>query len=434
MLRQADAFEGLLSLNLVESESSAEEEEEKEEREEPETQLSKRRNKKLAKRQAKKQKKQAEAKANSTVTKKPVKTEIKTKEKIVIYDDEGNAVGEYSDSEEEEDVVEKVVEKEAKTKKTAKTVEAPKKQKTVTKTKESVKSKPTTEEKEEEEEDNEKEEQQKEDEEEKEKPSKSDQKANPEKVQQLREKIASKLQEFKEKRRAPGTVANGNVRTRAEILAARREKEKISKEKAQLKRKREAEDVGEREDDNEFDGDSDNDGIDTSGLMFSSVQFADGTKATANLKEMRHQKSKKGPRDILGQLKHVEARKAKIAAMDDEKRADIEEKNKWGKAIAQAEGAKVRDDVKKLKASLKRHTNKKLKSEKTWNERKEKASIDQSNKIQKRNENIALKIERSKLFGKKAKKRAGFEGGIAKARARRIKEATDTKKKGKGKK
>lgn len=420
MLEHADAFEGLLGLLPEDPEEKS--------KEPTDDVASKRRNKKLAKRKAKKQQKKQDEGESTDNKNTEESTLIKEKEKIVIYDDEGNAIAAYSESEDELDhstakkspkpSAKKEVEEQPKTEKpnTSKT-----QKKASTKSKESNDKSI----------DNDKEEEGKDVENDTEH-SAPIEKADPKKLEELREKLASKLQEFKSKRKAPGTVTNGTVRTREAILAARREKDRISKEKVQLKRKREENDDGHNED-NEYENASDGD-VDTSNLMYSSVEFADGTKATANLKEMRHQKSKKGPRDILGQLKHVEARQAKIAKMDDEKRADIEEKNKWGKAIAQAEGAKVRDDVKKLKASLKRHTNKKLKSEKEWNERKEKASKDKADKIQKRNENIALKIERGKIHGKKARKRAGFEGGIAKARTRRIKQASDPKNKGKGKK
>lgn len=249
-------------------------------------------------------------------------------------------------------------------------------------------------------------------------------KADPEKIEQLRTKLASRIQEFKENRKAPGTVTNGAVRTRDAILSARRLREEKEKEK-KLKRKREDD---EDDDDDDDESDEEDDGIDGSNLMFSSVEFADGSKATANLKEMRHQRSKKGPRDILGQLKHIQAKNAKLAKLSGDKKSEMESKNMWSKAIAQSEGVKIKDDVKKLKTSLKKHQNKKLKKEKEWNERVEATKVDKEKRIAKRNEHIELKIARSKLHGKKAKKRAGFEGGIAKARVRSIKQSTKNSK------
>lgn len=383
-----------------------------------ETQLSKRKSKKLAKRQAKKQKKHEEDENAGKEKPKPTvkKSKIETSKVIAIYDDEGNVIEEFINSEEEVEEVEEVEEQNET---------------------ESIEQDQVKETRAEQEDKNEENEQEKTVE--SLEPQDSDNtnespksasahkhKANPEKVKELRQKIASKIQESREKRKAPGTVINGAVRTRDAMLNARREKERVAKEKAQLKRKRTDDDDGQGDDDSDDDGSDDD--VDSSNLMYSSVQFADGTKATADLKDLRHQKSKKGPRDILGQLKHVEARQAKMAKLDTEKRSEVEQKNNWSRAIAQAEGAKVRDDVKKLKASLKRHTSKKLKSEKEWNERKEKVNTDKSSRIQKRNENIALKIERNKLHGKKAKKRAGFEGGIAKTRARKLKQASSNTK------
>lgn len=75
------------------------------------------------------------------------------------------------------------------------------------------------------------------------------------------------------------------------MLNARREKERVAKEKAQLKRKRTDDDDGQGDDDSDDDGSDDD--VDSSNLMYSSVQFADGTKATADLKDLRHQKSKR---------------------------------------------------------------------------------------------------------------------------------------------
>lgn len=417
LLEHTDAFEGLLTLLPENSKEKSQEQHENEDHE-----VSNRKTKKLAKRKAKKQK----AKEESGVSQIPNETKpvAETEETVVIYNDEGNAIGKFRESSNEaSNEAQHNSSSETMKESTERALDIPTAQADNTQY-DSTASNDTVDEKNDKPQENEADTMHR--------PEKSrlKHKPNPEKMLELRRKLASRIQEFKDKRKAPGTVTNGTVRTRDAMLAARREKERISKERAQLKRKRETDDEDDQEEEDEDDDDYediDDDSVDASNLMYSSVEFADGTKATADLKELRHQKSKKGPRDILGQLKHVEARQARIAKMNEEKRADIEEKNKWGRAIAQAEGSKVRDDVKKLKASLKRHKNKKLKSEKEWNERKDKVTRDRTDKVQKRNENIALKIERSKLHGKKAKKRAGFEGGIAKARIRRIKKASDSK-------
>lgn len=231
-------------------------------------------------------------------------------------------------------------------------------------------------------------------------------KPDPQRIQELRSQLASRIQELREKRKAPGTTVKGAPLNREAILEARREKQKLNKEKQLLKRKREEEEE-EEDDDSEESGSEDEA---KSGVMYSQVVFRDGERATADLKDIRKKKSTKGPRDILGQLKHIEKKKAKLESMDSEKRQDIEMKTKWSKALALAEGEKVRDDEKMLKKSLKRQTKEKKKSAKTWKERQQTVTKNIAEKQQKREENIALKRERNKLKSKKAKKRAGFEG------------------------
>lgn len=240
-------------------------------------------------------------------------------------------------------------------------------------------------------------------------------KPDPQRIQTLRSQLASRIQELREKRKAPGTSVNGTKRSREAILEARTEKQRVSKEKKQLKRKREEEGEGEKdaevsesEDEELRDNVSDDDGL--SGVMYSQVVFKDGDKVTADMSDIRRKKTHKGPRDVLGQLKHIEAKKAKLETMDVEKREEVETKTKWSKALALAEGEKVRDDEKMLKKSLKKQTQQKKKSERLWKDRQETVATNIADKQKKREDNIAMKVERNKHKGKKAKIRAGFVG------------------------
>lgn len=66
-------------------------------------------------------------------------------------------------------------------------------------------------------------------------------KPDPQRIQELRAKLASRIQELREKRKAPGTSVRGAPLNREAILAARRERDKIKHEKVILKRKRDEE-------------------------------------------------------------------------------------------------------------------------------------------------------------------------------------------------
>lgn len=120
-------------------------------------------------------------------------------------------------------------------------------------------------------------------------------------------------------------------------------------------------------------------------------------------------------------LAHLEKHRAKLAAMPEDKRAEIEERERWAKAEERAKGGKVADQEKVLKNAVKRKEKTKAKSSKEWAERKRELEKSNAISLKKRNDNIAKRAEerrnkrtggnKDKGKGKGPKKgRPGFEG------------------------
>ena len=93
------------------------------------------------------------------------------------------------------------------------------------------------------------------------------------------------------------------------------------------------------------------------------VAFSSITGSSSISKKAQNLKTTSNPQQALEQLA---ARKEKLAAMPEDKRKTIEEKDKWAKAEARLEGVKVHDDEGKLKKAVKRKEKEKTKSKKEW--------------------------------------------------------------------
>ncbi|KAL6937354.1 hypothetical protein ACO0RG_003859 [Hanseniaspora osmophila] len=260
----------------------------------------------------------------------------------------------------------------------------------------------------------------------------TDSKEKKQKLDKLRSALQQKIQSLKEKRKAPGSSAQGAPVSREAILEQRKRKQELSQ-----KKKLEADDESESASDSDSDnssGDSSDDeqdyvdhDINADNVMFQNIQFSDGSKITSDLQRVRTIK-KKGPanKDIKGHLKMLERKKQKLENKDELELIKLKEKEKWNKVMLHAEGVKLKDNEKLLKKSLKRKENQKKKSAVEWRERKQMVVTGLAERQKRREENLQIRKEnkgkkrkdrtkfKKTLRGKKAGsiKRAGFEGKI----------------------
>jgi hypothetical protein len=158
-------------------------------------------------------------------------------------------------------------------------------------------------------------------------------------------------------------------------------------------------------------------------VAFSSI----AESSTSNHKGSRL-KTSSNPTQALQQLT---SRKEKLAALPEERRKQVEEREKWEKATARMDGVKVADNEARLKKAATRNEKEKTKSKKAWYgcsychmkinshvcliiraERKEQLTANMAAKQKKRADNIASRNEKrkEKQKGGKGKSRPGFEG------------------------
>lgn len=247
----------------------------------------------------------------------------------------------------------------------------------------------------------------------------------------LRKRLAAKIELLRAARKADGP--NGApARNRQELIESRRKKEEQRKAyKKELRRLAAIEEANKREEALASARDSPASSMMGSirhspehNFSFGRVAFADGQQLTDDLSSLVAPPKKKGPQDAATALQAAEKKRQRVAGFDDEKRADIEEKDLWLNAKKRVHGERVRDDTSLLKKTLKRKDKAKKKSEKEWNERKEGVAKSQAMRqktreanLQKRKDGKGVKTKGGKSAGKgkkpKVKSRPGFEGSFS---------------------
>lgn len=241
--------------------------------------------------------------------------------------------------------------------------------------------------------------------------------------EELRQRLQKRLDELRAARQADGL--NGKpARNRQELIEARRQKAEQRKAHKKLLRQKAKEEEQKAKDEamnRRFSpGGSGSllasprspaDSVGSGNYAFGRVVFSDGQIADPSLSELREKPKAHGPRDPASALKAAEAKKARLAALDEEKRADIEEKDMWLNAKKRAHGERVRDDTSLLKKALKRKESAKKRSEREWKERLETVKRGKDMKQQKREENLRKRREEKGKSGGGKKGAGGGKGG-----------------------
>lgn len=223
----------------------------------------------------------------------------------------------------------------------------------------------------------------------------------------LKARLAAKIEALRAARKADSPDGKP-IRTRQELIEARREKQAQRKEhKKELRRIAKLEEERKREEALATNSPGImSPAVEEGNFSFGRVAFADGTQMSHDLSYVLNQGKRKGPSDAKTALLKVQNQKKRLEDMDVDTRADIAEKDAWLTARRRVEGEKIRDDEAILKKTIKRKEAGKKKSEKAWNDRLQGVSLAQKERVKKREDNLRKRRD-EKLTGKSGKKKKG---------------------------
>lgn len=244
----------------------------------------------------------------------------------------------------------------------------------------------------------------------------------------LRARLAAKIEALRAARKVDDV--NGTpIRTRQELIESRRQKQAQRKaHKQELRRLAKEEEERKREEALASARNSPgsilspvvdlDDDRSANHFAFGRLAFADGVQMSQDLSYVKSAEKKKGPMDPKSALAKFESQKKRIAALDENKRKEVLEKETWLAARRRVEGEKVHDDESLLKKAVKRKEKAKKKSEREWKERAKGVEDAIKGRQHKREENLKKRREDKLAKGKKKKgvstkkNRPGFEGGF----------------------
>jgi hypothetical protein len=243
----------------------------------------------------------------------------------------------------------------------------------------------------------------------------------------LRSRLAAKIEALRVSRKAAGTQGRP-VSTRQELIENRRVRHAQMKARKQQLRVQ-AKAIGTPQLTlNPIGSDTTNQQEhvdDDANFAFGRVAFNDGSQLSHGLDYLlnRDHVKRRGPSDPKTALMKLQTHRKRIAAMDDDIRLGVEEKEIWVSARHRAEGHKVCNDESMLKRTIKRKETAKKKSKREWADRVRAVEKSRHQKQKKRDTNIKDRRD-SKIAHKLGRKyhissqgraagpkaRPGFEG------------------------
>ncbi|KAJ1801402.1 hypothetical protein LPJ59_000329 [Coemansia sp. RSA 2399] len=248
-------------------------------------------------------------------------------------------------------------------------------------------------------------------------------------INDLRDRLQARIQSLRQKRKAPEDDGS-----REGLLEKRMRRRENTKEAMAKAKKSASGGVAVREQilgkNTPGSMDANNGGAASGeGSVKNNVLFGKLTNGT--------QKKKKSIQ-VRQQLANIEGKKKNLEELrkvDASKADELEAKDKWSKALGQAKGEKVKDDVKLLRKAVRREDQKKRKSSREWNDRKEAVKDKIKERSNKREANIKARVDAKKMKnqGKSKKTIARAIKGSKEAngfKKKSPKEASGFKKKG----
>ncbi|WVW81136.1 hypothetical protein I302_103127 [Kwoniella bestiolae CBS 10118] len=233
-------------------------------------------------------------------------------------------------------------------------------------------------------------------------------------ISELRAKLQNKLDSFKRQR---GVNPEDEAGSRNALEEERRRKRGELRDNRREKRKEERKKEGEKG------------RVAKTQLIVPQLPKEDPTSSLSFPSVSLPSSSSSKPKNKLGfkqlsnptqALENLEKHKSHLNAMSEDKRKEIEERERWAKAEERASGKKIVDNETILKKAVKRKEKAKSKSSLAWADRKKELEKSAATAAKKRNDNIAKRVDdkRNKRLGikdkgtgsKKGKSRPGFEG------------------------